>query len=99
MPSRVEATPRDPVTGNEAIRVLVVDDDQLQGRLIRANLERPGRFRVEVVTSAAAFDTNTSRSGSSRMMVRLSLKKCPDPVSAQPKRGVLTSSFVICVGR
>jgi DNA-binding NtrC family response regulator len=33
------------------IQLLIVDDDILQARLIRSNLERPGRIRVEVVGS------------------------------------------------
>jgi two-component system, NtrC family, response regulator AtoC len=35
-----------------ALHLLIVDDDVLQARLIRSNLERPGRIRVEVVSSA-----------------------------------------------
>src|SRR5215510_10416453 len=41
-------------------------------------------------TSDAARVTNRSTSSSSRIIARHSLKKCPDPVSAQPQRGVLT---------
>jgi two-component system, NtrC family, response regulator AtoC len=37
---------------SDALRLLIVDDDLLQARLIKANLERPGRIRVEVVSSA-----------------------------------------------
>jgi two-component system, NtrC family, response regulator AtoC len=39
----------DPVA---AITLLIVDDDLLQARLIKNNLERPGRIRVEVVGGA-----------------------------------------------
>src|SRR5829696_1955853 len=41
-------------------------------------------------TSAAALLTNRSTSSSPRIIARHSLKKCPDPVSAQPQRGVFT---------
>jgi two-component system, NtrC family, response regulator AtoC len=37
---------------SDALRLLIVDDDLLQARLIKANLERPGRIGVEVVGSA-----------------------------------------------
>jgi len=36
------------------IRLLVVDDDLLHARLLKANLDRPGRVRCEVVPSAEA---------------------------------------------
>jgi two-component system, NtrC family, response regulator AtoC len=36
----------------DPLRLLIVDDDLLQARLIKANLERPGRIEVEVVPSA-----------------------------------------------
>jgi DNA-binding NtrC family response regulator len=36
----------------DAINLLVVDDDLLHARLLKANLERPGRLRVEVVSGA-----------------------------------------------
>jgi len=39
-------------TSLDAITLLIVDDDLLQARLIKSNLERPGRIRVEVVGSA-----------------------------------------------
>jgi len=45
------AAARIPTRAQEAIRVLVVDDDQLQARLLKANLDRPGRFQVELVSS------------------------------------------------
>src|SRR5215204_3019746 len=45
-------------------------------------------------TSAAARLTNRSTSSSSPIIARHSLKKCPDPVSAQPQRGVLTLAMV-----
>ncbi len=35
-----------------ALNLLVVDDDLLYGRLLKANLDRPGRLRAEVVESA-----------------------------------------------
>lgn len=35
-----------------ALNLLIVDDDLLYGRLLKANLDRPGRLRVEVVESA-----------------------------------------------
>ena len=35
-----------------AITLLVVDDDLLHARLLKANLERPGRLRVDVVSGA-----------------------------------------------
>jgi CheY-like chemotaxis protein len=35
------------------IRLLVVDDDQLHARLLRANLQQPARLCVEIATSAA----------------------------------------------
>lgn len=35
-----------------SLRLLIVDDDQLQARLIKSNLERPGRIRVEILGSA-----------------------------------------------
>jgi two-component system, NtrC family, response regulator AtoC len=35
------------------IRLLIVDDDLLQARLIKSNLERPGRIRVEAVGSGS----------------------------------------------
>jgi DNA-binding NtrC family response regulator len=37
---------------SDAIRLLIVDDDLLQARLIKSNLERPGRIRVEVAGTA-----------------------------------------------
>src|SRR5262245_3613475 len=45
-------------------------------------------------TSVAALLTNRSTSSSARIATRHSLKKCPDPVSAQPQRGVLTLAIV-----
>jgi two-component system response regulator HydG len=36
----------------DALTLLIVDDDLLHARLLKANLERPGRLRVEVVGSA-----------------------------------------------
>ena len=36
----------------DAITLLVVDDDLLHARLLKANLERPGRLKVEVVAGA-----------------------------------------------
>jgi two-component system, NtrC family, response regulator AtoC len=42
-----------PAASTCAIRLLVVDDDLLQARLIKSNLERPGRIRVEAVGSAS----------------------------------------------
>src|SRR6185503_5417819 len=45
-------------------------------------------------TSPAALLTNKSTSSSARTAARHSLKKCPDPVSAQPQRGVLTLAIV-----
>jgi DNA-binding NtrC family response regulator len=39
-------------SGSDAIRLLIVDDDLLQARLIKSNLERPGRIRVEVAGTA-----------------------------------------------
>jgi hypothetical protein len=47
------------------------------------------------ITSAAAFETNTSRCGSSAVIAMHSLKKCPEPVNALPKRGVGTSIFAM----
>lgn len=35
-----------------ALNLLIVDDDLLYGRLLKANLDRPGRLRAEVVGSA-----------------------------------------------
>jgi DNA-binding NtrC family response regulator len=34
-----------------ALNLLIVDDDLLYGRLLKANLDRPGRLRAEVVES------------------------------------------------
>jgi two-component system, NtrC family, response regulator AtoC len=36
----------------DTITLLIVDDDLLQARLIKSNIERPGRIRVEVVGTA-----------------------------------------------
>jgi DNA-binding NtrC family response regulator len=36
----------------EPLRLLVVDDDQLHARLLKANLDRPGRVQVEVAASS-----------------------------------------------
>lgn len=43
--------PRDPALRTEQLTLLVVDDDVLHARLLRANLERPGRLQVEVAGS------------------------------------------------
>jgi two-component system, NtrC family, response regulator AtoC len=52
-PSRQEGPPSGTRPGPlSAVRLLIVDDDLLQARLIKSNLERPGRIRVEVVGSA-----------------------------------------------
>src|SRR5215471_5388497 len=47
-------------------------------------------WRYIRTTSFAALLTNKSTSSRSPAIRRHSLKKCPDPVSAQPQRGVLT---------
>lgn len=44
--------PRDPNLKEEQLTLLVVDDDILHARLLKANLERPGRLRVEICGSA-----------------------------------------------
>ncbi|HEV2147789.1 MAG TPA: sigma-54 dependent transcriptional regulator [Longimicrobiaceae bacterium] len=38
--------------GVGTLRILVVDDDLLLARLVKSNLERPGRIRAQAVTSA-----------------------------------------------
>lgn len=43
--------PRNPSLTDEQLTLLVVDDDILHARLLKANLERPGRLRVEVTGS------------------------------------------------
>src|SRR5215475_13005586 len=45
-------------------------------------------------TSLAALLTNRSTFSSVRIASRHSLKKCPDPVSAHPQRGVATLTMV-----
>src|SRR5215471_19222247 len=47
-------------------------------------------WRYIRTTSFAALLTNKSTSSRSPAIRRHSLKKCPDPVRAQPQRGVLT---------
>jgi two-component system, NtrC family, response regulator AtoC len=56
-----EATSSPRTAGADTITLLVVDDDLLQARLIKSNLERPGRLRVEVVESAQAALERLSR--------------------------------------
>src|SRR5690606_12036549 len=46
-------TPRDPRLELDQLTLLVVDDDLLHARLLKANLERPGRLKVEIAGSGA----------------------------------------------
>jgi DNA-binding NtrC family response regulator len=52
--ARADTEPRGSVAATSALTLLVVDDDLLQARLIKGNLERPGRIAVEVAGSADA---------------------------------------------
>ena len=63
-------------------------------RKMRVDLGRLRSCLYMRSTSPAALLTNRSTSSSARIATRHSLKKCPDPVSAQPQRGVLTFAIV-----
>jgi DNA-binding NtrC family response regulator len=52
--ARADTEPRGSAAATSALTLLVVDDDLLQARLIKGNLERPGRIAVEVAGSADA---------------------------------------------
>jgi len=95
-----EARVGDPAVGVVADRARVGREDRdrvafggalaVVSRKTRADFGRSCSCLYMRTTSAAALLTNKSTWSSAWIMARHSLKKCPEPVSAQAHRGVLT---------